>query len=77
MVVQAFVNLNPQFPSGFRSSESIVENYDQNKEREKSTGHNSQWEAEETTRDTKIKPGFLPVLFFLVNGESCNTTEFL
>lgn len=77
MVVQAFINLNHQFPSGFRSSAGIVENDGQNKEREKSLGHNSQWEAEEITRNTKIKPGFLSMLFFLVNSESCNTTEFL
>lgn len=36
MVVQAFINLNPQLPSGFRSSAGIVENDGQNNEREKS-----------------------------------------
>lgn len=36
MVVQAFINLNPQFPSGFGSSAGIVENDGQNKAREKS-----------------------------------------
>lgn len=77
MVVKAFINLNPQLPSGFRSSAGIVENDGQNKEREKSLGHNTQWDAEERARDTKIQPGFLPMLFLLVNGESCNTTEFL
>lgn len=53
MVVKAFINLNPQLPSGFRSSAGIVENDGQNKEREKSLGHNTQWDAEERTRDNQ------------------------